>query len=498
MKIILEVLTGGKAGTRKEYFQNRITIGREERPGRASNDLDFNHSVDTTASRNHCEIRKEGNRYSLTETGAKNRTYVNGKPITKTLLNDGDIIQCGTNGPKIKVAIPSDSSDQIQPRETLHRARKYVGKRTIISLLSKVKEDNEKHVNRKLFPLKTVGVLLLVGLTILAITGILSYRSLKYTDKQIIEALNAAEAGINIEIEKLKSESKDTKGALHFYRLQLEEMKRKLPAMSGVISEARKATVRVVAIFEVVQTGSGKQVLVSETSTPLRKRVQGSGFCVSSRGAIVTNAHIAKPWLYDQKLRNLGLEGRNLIISITFDNDSTAYNAVISGEDIQHDLALLKIDRQDCPYISLESTLPSAGESVAILGFPALMDDAGEKPVSMILAGTIGRVDPDGKIYYGILTHEGNSGGPVINSSGKLLAVHSAGLSMDGRGLLVRQGSEDMIVLSMDKKSGRYTGPTISFSEKDLVANPQETKGLKSITTGISAAVLNAFLQKAL
>jgi len=53
-----------------------------------------------SVSRQHCRIWRDGNRYLIEDLGSTNRTYLNGKPITRAELRDGDQISVGNNAIK--------------------------------------------------------------------------------------------------------------------------------------------------------------------------------------------------------------------------------------------------------------------------------------------------------------------------------------------------------------------------------------------------------------
>ncbi len=83
----LFVIHGRDQGLRFEVELPRITIGRI-----ASNELQLH---DTEVSREHAELIKVGENYSLRDLGSSNGTHVNGRKTTECPLNSGDQIQLG-------------------------------------------------------------------------------------------------------------------------------------------------------------------------------------------------------------------------------------------------------------------------------------------------------------------------------------------------------------------------------------------------------------------
>jgi diguanylate cyclase (GGDEF)-like protein len=88
----LIVVSGMMLGLQIELRDEPITIGRASECA-----LSLQHP---SVSRHHCEISHEGNRYFLEDLGSTNRTYLNGKPIRREELHDGDQISVGNNAIK--------------------------------------------------------------------------------------------------------------------------------------------------------------------------------------------------------------------------------------------------------------------------------------------------------------------------------------------------------------------------------------------------------------
>ncbi len=144
----------------------------------------------------------------------------------------------------------------------------------------------------------------------------------------------------------------------------------------------------------------------------------GSGFLVSSDGYIVTNNHVIK-------------DANQVTVTL---NDGTEFIATVKGADSRTDLAVLKIDTTNLPYLTLgDSDLLRAGEMVFALGNP------------FGLEGTItnGIVSAKGRQDLGIATYEdfiqtdapinpGNSGGPLLNVRGEVIGVNTAIFSRSG------------------------------------------------------------------
>lgn len=93
---------GVHAGRVMDFDQSLITIGR-----RPDNDFAFDVQLDRDASGRHAEIQYSPTMqsYVLVDTQSRNGTWINGKRVQKQILNDGDQIEFGKGGPRIKLEI---------------------------------------------------------------------------------------------------------------------------------------------------------------------------------------------------------------------------------------------------------------------------------------------------------------------------------------------------------------------------------------------------------
>lgn len=86
---VLMVMRGAAAGSEIALDEPCVTIGRDR-----SCDVVCD---DTTVSRAHAELRRDGDDYTLMDTGSLNGTYLNRHPVAEVVdLTDGDEIWIGT------------------------------------------------------------------------------------------------------------------------------------------------------------------------------------------------------------------------------------------------------------------------------------------------------------------------------------------------------------------------------------------------------------------
>jgi S1-C subfamily serine protease len=142
----------------------------------------------------------------------------------------------------------------------------------------------------------------------------------------------------------------------------------------------------------------------------------GTGFVITPDGFIVTNNHV--------------VEGQTRI-EVAFTDGSTM-SAKIVGRDPSVDLAVLKVDGTDLPFIELgDSDAVQVGDEVVAIG-NALALEGGLSVTRGIISGTNRTVDTDaGTTLVGMLQTDaainfGNSGGPLIDAQGRVIGVNTA------------------------------------------------------------------------
>lgn len=148
----------------------------------------------------------------------------------------------------------------------------------------------------------------------------------------------------------------------------------------------------------------------------------GSGFIISKDGYVLTNDHVA---------------GKASKVVITMTNGKK-YDAKIIGSDAVSDVALLKIDGENLPYLELtNSDEVMVGEWTIAFGNPFGLFDNNAKPT--VTVGVVSNVgvnftqpdlSGDERVYKGMIQTDaaissGNSGGPLVNAEGKVIGINT-------------------------------------------------------------------------
>ena len=144
-------------------------------------------------------------------------------------------------------------------------------------------------------------------------------------------------------------------------------------------------------------------------------KISGSGVILTSDGYIVTNNHVVQDANY---------------IEITL-NDKRTYEAEIVGTDPGTDLALIKIDEKDLPYLSYgNSDSVKVGEWVLAVGNPFNLTSTVTAGIISAKARNLNILGKNSSIESFLQTdaavNPGNSGGALVNTKGELIGVNAA------------------------------------------------------------------------
>lgn len=153
----------------------------------------------------------------------------------------------------------------------------------------------------------------------------------------------------------------------------------------------------------------------------------GSGFLISSDGYVISNSHV------------IG-NASKVVVTLT---DGSKHDAKIIGTDDLTDIALLKIEGNNFPYLKLgNSDDVIVGEWAIALGNPFGLFDINDKPtVTVGVVSSVGLNFPnlDGRSYRGMIQtdaaiNSGNSGGALVNANAEVIGVNTFIYTGGGQG----------------------------------------------------------------
>jgi S1-C subfamily serine protease len=154
---------------------------------------------------------------------------------------------------------------------------------------------------------------------------------------------------------------------------------------------------------------------------PPSSRIQegtGSGFIIDANGVILTNAHV--------------VDGADRVTVVL--TDGRRFEGKVLGEDLLTDVAVVKIEANNLPTVSLgNSDQLQPGEWAIAIGNPLGLDNS----VTVGIVSATGRSSADigvsdrrvGFIQTDAAINPGNSGGPLLNQQGEVIGMNTAIIS---------------------------------------------------------------------
>ena len=147
----------------------------------------------------------------------------------------------------------------------------------------------------------------------------------------------------------------------------------------------------------------------------------GSGVIISPDGYIATNNHVVE-------------NSKNIEITL---NDNREFKAKLIGTDPASDLALLKIEEQNLPYLVFgNSDSLEIGEWVLAIGNPFRLQSTVTAGIVSAKARNINILENTGIesfIQTDAAVNPGNSGGALVNTNGELIGINTAIMTFSGR-----------------------------------------------------------------
>ena len=193
----------------------------------------------------------------------------------------------------------------------------------------------------------------------------------------------------------------------------------------------------------------------------------GSGFVISADGYVVTNYHVI------EKATQLSV----------IPHGKSAVKAEVVGYDVTNDVALLKIEGEDLPFVTFGSSDNLVvGDQVAAIGNPL-----GELTASLTVGYISAKdrvVSTDGTVINMLQTdaaiNSGNSGGPLFNMNGEVIGIITAkysgssnsGVSIEGLGFAIPMDDISGIVSDL-KQFGYVTGAYLGVYVRDVEVSAQ-------------------------
>jgi serine protease Do len=482
----LQHLSGNAIGTETWLSSSKLYVSLDE-----NRLLNFSEigatSGEGSENTNIATLSRTGGTYKL-ETAGDLAIWVNGRQVDGGELINGDIIEFGEKGPLSRFRlIDSDAHSRryfseicVDCWDYLRSSRKPLPYRMASTFGSGMNRLATQ--TTLLFRGGVVATLLLLGFATYQQHNInvLQQEHLANDQVQLMNfsstlALNKREAvtssDLNTVRDKLSRDLSQTLG-------RLEALEERSIATETVIGNSTHSVAFLQGAygFHEVSTGrpmrhllgpgdlpltgpGGRPILTLEGDGPIaERRYTGTGFAIADGTVLVTNRHVAVPWMTDG---SADLVGSNLepfmiklIAYVPGSPDGRDLELIIASETA--DLALIQLVSPESPLppLRIADSDEAQGAAVIVMGYPTglnsmlarsgkvfveelqreketdfwliarrLADKGYIKPLSSL--GIVAQATSE-FLVYDAATTRGGSGGPVLNARGEVVAVNAA------------------------------------------------------------------------
>jgi serine protease Do len=195
-------------------------------------------------------------------------------------------------------------------------------------------------------------------------------------------------------------------------------------SFADLVEQLQPAVVNI-ATKQKVEVVAGINPFTGERVTQKQEQQSGgSGFVISADGYIVTNNHVIA-----------GGPNGDAVDTVTVTLfDGKEYTAKIIGRDQISDVALIKINATNLPFVEMEaSTKSRVGDWVIAIGNPLGLSSSVTAGIISALQRNIGAGGAyDRFIQTDTAINPGNSGGPLFNLQGKVIGINNRLISPVG------------------------------------------------------------------
>jgi len=483
---LLVHLTGSRRGAREPLPDHPVEIGTD-----SDATIHFSPAREREVRPHHAWLRPRGARVQI--VAEEGELYVNDERVDELVLAPGDVIRIGPRGPALRYrtyagSLPAYKSPLEALGDCLETARQssatFSGR--VLAFLRAMPGEFWSTMPR--FRVSVVLALMLLA----AGFGWLGQRSATL-EARLEQRLAWVEERRNVGLAEERAADPrrlaELRSRLQAATERIDQLEDRLGASGRVIAQASSSVVflqgayrfrhpergrllrfEVDASGRVIERADGaRKVRLGGLGPPVEFRYTGTGFLVGERGVLLTNRHVAMPWLEEkaaQRWLDEGFEAQRARFIGYFPKRRTPIDMRVVRVARESDLAVLEAAQtpEGVAPLSLAARAPRTGEEVILLGYPAGMEalwarmsprarsevrqTTGEEfwETARVLAeqgyveplatrGIIGQVSAD-SVVYDAGTAVGGSGGPLLTSDGRVVAVNRAMLPrFDGSNL---------------------------------------------------------------
>jgi serine protease Do len=208
----------------------------------------------------------------------------------------------------------------------------------------------------------------------------------------------------------------------------------------------------------------------AEQGVVSREQISGSGVIIDPAGYIVTNAHVVAG--SDHAQVTLPSTALASALSRWSPGGGKVLPARVVGLDSDADVALLEVAQAGLPYLPLgDSDQVQQGQVVLAFGSPMGLQDSVSFGVVSSTARQFNPEDPIAYIQTDAPINPGSSGGPLVDSTGRVVGINTLILSQsggnEGLGFAVPSNLVSAVVRQL-RRSGRVVRSDIGIEARTV------------------------------
>lgn len=221
-----------------------------------------------------------------------------------------------------------------------------------------------------------------------------------------------------------------------------------------------------------------KRFLEQIQPAPRERDAMGSGFIISADGYVLTNNHVVN-------------KADRITVRLS---DQRELDAKLVGTDERSDLALLKIDANNLPIVSIgNSDNLRVGDWVLAIGSPFGFDYSATQGIVSAKGRSLPKDNYVSFIQTDVAINPGNSGGPLFNLNGEVVGINSQIFSPSGGSVGLSFAipiNVAMQVVNQLKDTGHVSRGWLGVSIQEVDKSLAESFGLPTAKGALVAEVL--------
>ena len=481
--LVIHIVAGEDTHT-EVLSHEHISIG-------ASDACDLRLRVSTlpvSADATILELTRTNGNYRISKFDTSLGITHNGEPlVTGAKITDGDEVRIAETNLALQF-FPVRSLPMVvgQRRDTQLAA---IGENAALESTATARRNDAKvflrEFTRELVrEIKPSTKLISLAIVVALVGGILY---LAFSTYKEIQGVRRANEGLNAKQAQLATDLKQTSNDLEKANRTNETIRDSLSFVPKLVTEYGGGVCLISGSFVFVDSSTGRPLRHAETQmsedgsviqdgdqppeltadgkgTVAEYEFVGTGFYVGD-GYVVTNKHVALPWLADERAQGLtvsGINGRPRLKKLVayFPGHQKAIVLKFKQASTRDDLALCTINMAEMPEkvpvlpLDQDSDTVTIGKEVAMMGYPngpdrmmAMVDDSEAREINarygssletlisylseskkiqpMTTRGYITALDSR-RIAHSAQTAEGGSGAPLFGQSGRVIGINFA------------------------------------------------------------------------